>query len=459
VNIIRLVLWLLLVLSLIVVGIIGLDSLPMSSAIASTNYRYAYLVMTKDDYKTVTLKFVDSAHPDKPAETRPYILPEGWSPPYRGYYVNPISPDGEWIAFVLPSTDQKRLSVQLYNLRSGEQNQIAEGYLNTPSTSVLWSPDSRYLALDIGQRTNDVELLVYALAEHKIVNLSDDDFDQRDSGWSPDAGRVATFTEPKSPCARNVSCHSDLAVFDVADDSLVNSIDLSATNLGGNQACSPNFSPDNRYVAFISNCYLDFGLEGLPSEVYLWDLLENDLKPITDFSSALAGKLFRITYKLSWLNSSSLLIGATSVVAGELGPHRLVTYRTVEDATSLWFSQGSAGFIQNLLNDQILLLLHSYSSSTADNPRNYEQIRIADIDHPALNSPSPGLKIPAGCRFDWSPDGKLLAYTTSPDGDCRKTMNGVNFIDFSSGSIQEHHLSEDDNGDVSYILPIGWAAS
>ncbi len=457
-KVIRLILSLLVVLCVIVLSVIGVESLLTPSAISPTNYRYAYLVVSNDDYETAALKFVDPTHPDEAAETRPYIVPEGWRPPYRGYYVNPVSPNGEWIAFMLSPTDQKRLSAQLYNLRSGEHHKIIEGYFATYERNVFWSPDSLHLALAIGQRPDDVELMVYSLAEHTLVNMSDDEFDQRDIGWSPDAGRVATFTMPGRPCAINIPCHSDLAVFDVADGSMVNSIDLSSTDLSGNQACSPNFSPDNRYVAFISNCYLDFGLEGLPSEVYLWDLLENDLKPITDFSNAFAQKFFRVSYKLSWLDTTTLLIGATHGAGGQPDQQRMVLYRITEDTTSRWFSQGGAGFIQNPLTDQFVLYNYSVFADY-DYPHDFELIRTADLHHPGLNSPSPGLKIPAGCRFEWSPDGKLLAYTTSANGDCQETMNGVNFIDFSNGSIHEHSLSVDGNGDVSYILPIGWAAS
>ncbi|MFN8420300.1 MAG: hypothetical protein U0528_13820 [Anaerolineae bacterium] len=85
-----------------------------------------------------------------------------------------------------------------------------------------------------------------------MINLTQDDFEQYDISWSADSTQIATFTVP---CGINQEvCSAHLEVYDLAARKQLHVIDLFALPIMGGAACSVQFSPNMRYLSFVSNC-------------------------------------------------------------------------------------------------------------------------------------------------------------------------------------------------------------
>jgi WD40-like Beta Propeller Repeat len=237
--------------------------LVLSPVQAQQAYHYAYFKVSQFG-ESVELNIVNQTGTS--VRRQAYPLPSGLvisTPQLQSL----VSPNGEWIASPLFSIDNTRLVIQIYNPVSGEARQVIEGYITRKGDSVAWSPDSRYLALVVGQGTGSLELFVYSIADGSLTNLTNDDFDQSDVAWWPDSSRIATFMRP---CTVNISCVEQLEVYELRSRSRTASIDLSSLPILGHSACNPKISPDGQYIAFISNCGIGIAMAmDFPNEVYL----------------------------------------------------------------------------------------------------------------------------------------------------------------------------------------------
>jgi hypothetical protein len=425
---------------------------------AQTSFSYAYFKI-EQDWASVELVTIDPLQSDLPAKTQTYPLPPGWqlsSPRFRSL----VSPNGEWIASALTSTDNTRLMIYLYNVVSGEARQITEGYILMQGRNFGWSPDSLYLALVIGKYTEDLELLVYSIADSSLTNITNDDFDQHDLGWSPDSKQILTFTHP---CSINDPCSHQLEVFDREKAAPLAQIDLTSLPFVGGSACDPRVSPDGSFISLISNCGLAIGFViDFPNEGYVWNVETEELSQITDFANGAKAGVFRSYYQQVWLDAQTLLIGVNYAVGDTPEQQRLVTYNPVDKTTNLLSNEFGFGFALN--NAKTQLSLESSNMFTEETnagrqtqlgilPVNQEsslQDQISDLS--AINS----LDIPTACEMQWSPDGNILAIPAS-DKHCTSILSSVFFVNAEDNLLEEYRteLNAADQEEGS-IVPIGW---
>jgi len=195
-----------------------------------------------------------------------------------------LSPDAQFAAFV-SSFPRNVADIFLVNLWSGETHNLS----NSPEISELtpvWSPDSRQLAYTARALSNNADLFVHEFARGDVQQLTDTAQDERLPLWSPDGARIAFFrvadddtttlwtidTQHNAsqqieseiePLANPVSWSPDskqlaftlstrqIAVYDWQHDR------LQILSDGSRRDLDPAWSPDGRWLAFVSQRGID----------------------------------------------------------------------------------------------------------------------------------------------------------------------------------------------------------
>ena len=110
--------------------------------------------------------------------------------------------------------------------------------------SPSWSDDGKRITFAANDKSGRMDLYVYDLTREELRRLTNDSYDDRDPVWSP--GK------------QTIIFSSDRSNFDRADVYNLFSInvqtgDISAVTYGKENYFSPSFSPDGKYLTFVSN--------------------------------------------------------------------------------------------------------------------------------------------------------------------------------------------------------------
>ncbi|MEN0055378.1 MAG: S9 family peptidase [Mucilaginibacter sp.] len=187
-----------------------------------------------------------------------------------------LSPDGKWIAYTLSEPDSARdnrvshLWMQSYD---GKQSiELTQG--TEPVSSPKWTPDGKYLSY-ISARDSKAGGQVWLMDRrggegHKLTDLKGE---VSDYAWSPDSKRLALIIKDEEDTGKPEKInppikidryhfkqdvegylqhmHSHLYVYDIAAKK------LDALTMGDMDDTDPVWSPDSKFIAYVSNHTLD----------------------------------------------------------------------------------------------------------------------------------------------------------------------------------------------------------
>lgn len=414
----------------------------------SSIYGYGYLHIAP--YGDATeIRVVSPDAPHRLISSHPFPLPEGWifSPRFR----SEVSPNGRWIASTLFAVDQSRLMIHLLDIETWQSHQLIEGYLTNNGQSLVWSPDGRYLAINIRQtEQQDLDLFIYDIRDGNIIDLSNDTADQRDIGWALDSRHVLTFSHPCSP---RESCSDHLEIYAVEDAVRMSSIDLIDFPFLGTSACNPKASPDIRNVSVISNCGIGIPFSSdFPSEIYLWSRDRDRLTQVTNYAQGQVG--FLAEYQHEWLDNQTLLIGLNYRIGNNPEQLQLASHRLDSGILEVLSSSFGSGFALDKGRQQILL---EESLIFTDQTRAGETIQVGfDVlsSGSTIETGASSTEVFFACESYWSPDGEVVVITTSRR-DCNLFVEGLIFISPSTQISATYTLDTEIDPDA-YNVRLGW---
>jgi len=426
-------------------------------AAQSPSYRYGYMHISQYG-EMAEINLVDPDDPSHIVSSRLFPLSEEWmfSPRFRSV----VSPDGRWIASTLFAVDQSRLMIHLLDVLTWESQSIIEGHTVSNGANLLWSPDSRYLAINIRSiEQEDVDLFIYSVEDGKLLNLSDDEANQRDIGWSQDSSRIMTFSHP---CTPRESCSDWLEIFDIASGSRRSSIDLSELPLIGTSACRPIMSPDLQSVSLISNCGIGIVISfDFPNDVYVWNLDSGELTQITDYMQGQENIRFQASYSHEWISDQTLLIGINYRFGGTSEQQQLVAYHVENNRLEVLSNSIGSGFHINSIANRLLFRSGQIFTENAGAGQEAQLSLvslsafepIAEDLYTSIHTPL--ITIPFACESRWRPDGNLIATAVS-SRDCTLHMEGITFTAPTSRTSTHYMLSSDEVIPNTYYTSLGW---
>lgn len=439
----------------IAVLIVG-GSSPIFDAKAQTTYAYAIMTIAPLG-DSATIHMLDPKSSSNPVETRVYPLPTDWL--LIPQLQSQVSPDGRWMVSTLFARDQSRLMIQVTNVETMQSEAVIEGYLLGETRHLAWSPDSRTLAIVLRATSEmDSDLYIYHMDDSTLLNISNDDFDQRDVVWSQDNNFVLAFTHP---CAANTVCADQVTLFDVATGRAITTADLSTLPFLGSSAC--NLNSASNIVAFTSNCGIGIPFAtDFPNEVYLWDTSTGTIRQITNYTSQAEPVVASASYHYEWLNSTDLLIGVNYQVSGqseqeELIEHNIETGMSIVRTRDLGqgFALDSTRTLLGIRSSREMLTATSagQSSEVAIIPIN--EIRSASPDALGANAES-RLTLLSTCDLFWSPDSIGLAVTSS-SANCSFNIETLTFLNPSSNGIINVEISSlIEIRPNHFVVNLGW---
>lgn len=445
-------------------SIVGFLLAPV--AIAQSAFAYAYLIVAEDG--STQLQIVSQTD----VRSLPVVILNGRQAPFEAF----ASPSGQWVALPLLATNQRDFLIQILNPNSGEYRDVVQGLLaGRPvgfvglDQNLVWSPDGRYLALNVAstgdQSRGDLDVLVYSLEDGRLTDLTSDQSDQFRVAWSPDTMKIATSTED---CSQpNQPCRLQLEVFNVSRQVRETSTDVSFLSRGsavpGTSVCNLNWSPDGRYVSFISGC--NSTVPQYPIEAYVWDTIENNVAQVTSFTVEAAnrpqGAIIRGSYDAIWTNAQTLVVGAAVQINTDAVSTQTVAYTVPEISSTILSSMATRGWSLNPVSGQLAFQVIEEAPNITDVFQSSEPVRITPPDMSlseslAATDAASIFTAQAGCDLSWSPDGSTLAFTIRADDNCRLSVERIVFLDAQPGATREHVIPT--NIAIARIVPIGWVA-
>lgn len=233
-----------------------------------------------------------------------------------------LSPDRMW---VIQQQQHEQLydrsTIQLVHLTSQRQITIETDPVIPPTRPLetvlfMWSPDSLFVAYRVFDRqVNPTEdsLRVYDVQRSTLLTIAPQGY--RDAVWLPNSQLgIVTINETGESWFNLYTVGETTAsqVFFLAE----------------NWVCNLSFSPDSRYLNFLSACETLYITER-PKEIYLANIATGEVFPITDFTDEpVAFTVQDAQYDTHWLDESRLQI--------------LVSYQT-------WNRRGRATALYNVV--------------------------------------------------------------------------------------------------------------
>lgn len=196
--------------------------------------------------------------------------------------------------------------------------------------TVVWSDDNRFLAFNAfvpteGSYTEISATYVYdtlwqVYTKLKQTRLGLPKVQPTKLTFSPDGVHLAVFNKS---CWNEYNCTGILELYNTQDSTLTVTQEIHPQyNIAMDYTCVQSWSPDSRYLSFISIC--NEWLERYFSELFLWDVVENEVSQITAYTNSpadfeasdevnMSPPDHLVRYSTVWLNAGTMLVG--SVVA------------------------------------------------------------------------------------------------------------------------------------------------
>jgi len=378
----------------------------------------------------------------------------------------------EWIAFTARNTASYELI--LMNILTSEIRRLTfegvglynpEGLKGSPQ-NIVWSPDGKYLALNLGDNT-DIKLTVstylYSLAENTLIELHRDSIQATRLAWSNDGRYLAAAGyRCKNTCASSLDLESQLDIFDVTTQSWSSTIPLTAQipgALGDAGLCELAWSPDNTYISLIATCdSLDYAQY---QEVYLIAVQKRTILRLTDFTyrqNIDAQNWFRVAnYRTRWLDSDSLFISAIHGIGAENKAETLVYDPSTQTFTPLF--DGFATAIDWYAQTQRLVIQSgSMTDARYGMFSSIRMLNLLDLQAGREISVEPLSISTEVCGLEGSPDGHYLVYTTPNSSNlCSAYTQEIGVVNMMTSEKSPIVMkTEVDTSEIIFILPIGW---
>lgn len=265
-------------------------TLHLGPALSPDGSQVAYF--SEKDFYSVDLFLADGVT----GEVKRRILKSGISSNYETYrFINSQanwSPDGKYLAFA--AKRGPRDDIVIVDVKRNKQVgriQLKLSGVTTPS----WSPDGERLVFT-GYDGGFSDLFVVDRDGKNLRRLTEDKYADLHPVWSPD-GRSIAFTTDRGPGTDFRTLAFDnfrIAVFDL-DMGTIRVLD----KMEQGKNASPQWAPDGRSLAFVSD------RNGV-SNIYLYDLGENEVYQLTDFYTGAQG-IVPLSPVLSWAREADRL--------------------------------------------------------------------------------------------------------------------------------------------------------
>jgi hypothetical protein len=462
-------------------------SLRSAQAADAPVYFYAYIDGSSD------LHLVNPAIPDQ-VLTHPI--------PLRGegaiQAVYP-SPDGRKLALVHLIFGDPWLSI--YEILSGEVTEIRQYPYFVPAfygaetlpfqadLNPIWSPDSTILAFNLYSfseygHSNSKETYVYNSTSDSLTRVRKGDaYSLPDTmpvkmRFSPDS---STFLLVYRTC-HNLLCSAITELYDVTGDKVVLRKALSDERrfiaFGMSSMCIEGWSLDARYLALNSAC--EPNSDDYFSELFVWDLVEDDIIRIThntnietfgDDEVTLVWK--RLKYSAHWVSGSELLISEAWGPLSEMADGGFnLNFSDLKSSTALYSLEtrsstvidrkGRFNWTANPVSGVLAFNEETYTADAAGIAAwASRSVEIAAYTDAGFVSEYSSVN---GCNPTWSPDGRYLQYTVPPSDRflslvCHYSLDHLAFIDTSTHQTTQFSLPESAQAvgpDYGDFFLVGW---
>lgn len=441
---------------------------------SASNYRYAYLRGSYDQPSNVLLLLDPAGIEQIESRELPRVSDEGYALDRSLYGAIP-DPSGEWL--LLPYrrytfNDQ----LYLYHLASNSFEQIAEGGFpltqGHPDQHIVWSPNGKFFAFsmrpDEAIGTDTLAVYLYDMTNKSLTRLFANVTAFSRIAWAQDSSVFVVSTQRCEAGRFDMAhCKYGLATYDAESGTRRAVISLqppAVVAAGFDALCALSWSPDNRFVSFVSMCSLE--PMNPPIEVFVWDTMQNEVYAVTDFTGAVKQPPDRLYlaayYETVWAAPDILLIGAewdsgsnlnSSTVVVQLPDKKTITLMTA--AVEQWAVNPISGLFAYRSVDSLHFDLQG---STTVMPR----LTIASFESATEQLASKWSRALNACRLAWSPNGTILVYTivNTPNRyawDCGYGVGG-GFINDQLEAIATYQLEDtfDQYGNKNWLVAVGW---
>ncbi|HQV32054.1 MAG TPA: DPP IV N-terminal domain-containing protein [Calditrichia bacterium] len=213
-----------------------------------------------------------------------------------------FSPDGKYLVFAAKAGAGDALYT--VDVKDGDIKEFPLPELDGAFTA-NWSPDGKTIAF-IGNKNNQSDIYTMDLETREVTQLTDDIFTDDQPSWSPDGKQLAFVSDRKDYLdKKDVPADFDMSKFDYAarDVYILDVPTRKMTRITDSdwEEATPNFSPDGKTLAFVSD---RTGINNL----YLHKLETGEEYPVTNIISGI--------FQINWDRSANRMVFTTFFSGG-----------------------------------------------------------------------------------------------------------------------------------------------